>query len=86
MSAKITNEVDVATELRHLQELIAALDRRVEHVERGGEVAIASDAARLKENALRDAIGPDGYYCRSPPSATTRRVDKLRGPGCRAQP
>ena len=38
--------------LRHLQELIAALDRRVPHIERDGEIAIADAAATLREKAL----------------------------------
>jgi hypothetical protein len=36
---------------RHLRELIAALDRRVPHVERLGEVDIARDAMALKKKA-----------------------------------
>lgn len=36
-----------------LYELIAALDRRVPHVERVGEVAIARAAAALRGEALR---------------------------------
>ena len=39
--------------VRELLDLIAALDRRVPHVERSGEVAIARDAAELKARALR---------------------------------
>jgi hypothetical protein len=39
--------------VRGLLDLIAALDRRVPHVERAGEVAIARDAAELKARALR---------------------------------
>jgi hypothetical protein len=39
--------------VRELRELIAALDRRVPHVERAGEAAIARDAAMLKAKALR---------------------------------
>ena len=39
--------------IRELQELIAALDRRVPHVERAGEAAIARDAAALKLKALK---------------------------------
>ena len=53
MAKKNTAELEVATKLRHLHELIAALDRRVEHIERAGEVAIARDAARLREKALQ---------------------------------
>jgi hypothetical protein len=39
--------------LRELHELIAALDRRVPHVERVGEVAIAKAAAALRSEALK---------------------------------
>ena len=39
--------------LRHLRELIAALDRRVPRVERVGELSIASDAGALQEKALQ---------------------------------
>ena len=37
--------------IRELRELIAALDRRVPHLERTGEAAIARDAAALKREA-----------------------------------
>jgi len=37
--------------LQHLHELIAALDRRLPHVERAGEVAIAAEAALLRKKA-----------------------------------
>ena len=36
-----------------LEELIAALDRRVTHVERAGEAEIARDAAALRVKAVR---------------------------------
>ena len=39
--------------IRNLRELIAALDRRVPHVERAGEALIAQDAAALKAKALK---------------------------------
>lgn len=39
--------------IRHLRELIAALDRRVPNIEREGETVIATDAAALK--ALAEA-------------------------------
>ena len=39
--------------IRELQELIAALDRRLPQVERAGEAAIARDAAVLKARALK---------------------------------
>lgn len=35
-----------------LRELIAALDRRVPRLERQGEIAIARDAAKLRDEAL----------------------------------
>jgi len=38
---------------RELQELIAALDRRVPRVERAGEADIARDAIALREKALQ---------------------------------
>jgi len=38
--------------VRELLELIDALDRRVPHVERAGEVSIAREAAALKVKAL----------------------------------
>jgi len=36
-----------------LSELIAALDRRVPRVERGGEISIARAAAKLKGEAIK---------------------------------
>ena len=39
--------------LRELNELIAALDRRVPHIERAGEAAIARDAAVLRAKAVK---------------------------------
>ena len=45
-------EVTVQELTRELEELIAALDRRVPRVERAGEAAIASDAAALREKAI----------------------------------
>jgi hypothetical protein len=39
--------------IRHLHELIAALDRRVPHVERSGEASIARAAAVLRADALK---------------------------------
>lgn len=43
------NTADLASEL---QELIAALDRRVPRVEQAGEVGIARDAAALRTKAV----------------------------------
>lgn len=39
--------------VRHLMDLIDALDRRVPQVARHGEDAIAKDAAALKKRALK---------------------------------
>lgn len=39
--------------VRHLRQLVEALDRRVPHVERDGEDQIATDAHALKDLALR---------------------------------
>jgi hypothetical protein len=39
-------------QIRHLRELILALDQRVPHIERLGEADIASEAAALKQRAL----------------------------------
>ena len=52
MTAKHTS-ASRAGALRHLQELVAALDHRVPQVEREGEAAIARDAAALREKALK---------------------------------
>lgn len=45
-------EADRSRALRHLRELIAALDRRAPHIERSGEIGIARDAATLKAKAM----------------------------------
>ncbi len=42
-----------ARTIRELQELVAALDRRVPRVERDGESSIARTAAALKAEALK---------------------------------
>jgi hypothetical protein len=39
--------------IRELRELIAALDRRVPHVERAGEASIARDADALRAKAMQ---------------------------------
>lgn len=39
--------------IAHLRELVAALDRRVPHLEREGEQRIAHDSAALREKAQR---------------------------------
>ena len=43
---------DAKRVLHDLRELIAALDRRVPHIERSGGIDIARDAASLREKAL----------------------------------
>ena len=45
---------DTPTEqIQILRELIEALDRRVPHIERTGEIQIARDAAELREKAVK---------------------------------
>jgi len=39
--------------IRHLRQLIEALNRRVPHIERVGEAKIARDAAELTQQALK---------------------------------
>ena len=39
--------------IRHLRQLIDALNRRVPHIDRAGEAAIARDAAELMKQALK---------------------------------
>ena len=39
-------------QIRHVRELIAAIDRRLPGIERVGEATIARDAAALKKKAL----------------------------------
>jgi hypothetical protein len=46
-------ESDRTRKLRHLHELIAALDRRVPRVERIGETEIARQGRALREKALQ---------------------------------
>ena len=48
---KKTADVDRADAQRHLRELIAALDRRVPHCERLGEVEIVQAATALRKKA-----------------------------------
>jgi hypothetical protein len=52
-NSKTTTERDGTVALRHLRELVAALDRRVPHMERNGENAIARDAAALRKKAVQ---------------------------------
>jgi hypothetical protein len=53
MSGKRSAQSDRTRTLRHLHELIAALDRRVPHVERVGEIAIAREGLALRDKALQ---------------------------------
>jgi hypothetical protein len=48
-----TDENPRARTIRELHELVAALDRRVPHVERLGEAGIARSAAALRAAAMR---------------------------------
>jgi hypothetical protein len=50
-----TSDDEVARKraIRHLRQLIEALNRRVPHIERVGEAAIARDAAELMKQALK---------------------------------
>jgi hypothetical protein len=52
-SNKAAAQSDRTRKLRHLHELIAALDRRVPHVERLGEIEIAREGRALREKALQ---------------------------------
>lgn len=51
--SKSSTESDRTRKLRHLHELIVALDRRVPHVERIGEIDIAREGRALREKALQ---------------------------------
>ena len=54
MSTSTAEQDDTPTEqIQLLRELIEALDRRVPHIERTGEIQIARDAAELREKALK---------------------------------
>jgi hypothetical protein len=47
------DEAERTRAIRHLRQLIDALNRRVPHIERAGEAAIARDAAELMKQALK---------------------------------
>ncbi len=47
------NEAERTRTIRHLKQLIEALNRRVPHIERAGEAKIARDAAELMKQAVR---------------------------------
>ena len=48
-----TDDAERQRAIRHLRQLIDALNRRVPHIERAGEAAIARDAADLMKQALK---------------------------------
>jgi hypothetical protein len=62
--AVITNDLESV-----LEELIAALDRRVPRVEQAGEAGIARDAAALRARAVKRLaeLARDGHH---PPTST----------------
>jgi len=49
---KSSDDPDRERAIRHLRQLIDALNRRVPHIERVGEAKIARDAADLMSKAL----------------------------------
>jgi hypothetical protein len=49
---KASSDPDRKRTVRHLRQLIDALNRRVPHIERAGEAQIARDAADLMGKAL----------------------------------
>ena len=77
-SSKRTAQSDRTRKLRHLRELIAALDRRVPHVERLGEITIAREGRALREKALQriaelEASLETSHTTRKPPDGRSRR-------------
>ena len=75
---KATAQSDRTRKLRHLHELIAALDRRVPHVERIGEIEIAREGRALREKALQridelEASLETTRTKRKPPDGRSRR-------------
>lgn len=48
-----SNDAKRQRAIRHLRQLIEALNRRVPHIERVGEEKIARDGAELMEKALK---------------------------------
>lgn len=53
MTVAMTRDAARTRTIRELQELIAALDRRLPQVERAGEVSIARVATTLRAEALK---------------------------------
>jgi hypothetical protein len=48
-----TDDAERRRAIRHLRQLIEALNRRVPHIERAGEAKIARDAAELMDKAIK---------------------------------
>ena len=76
--SKNSTESDRTRKLRHLHELIAALDRRVPHVERIGEIEIAREGRALREKALQriaelEASGETSHTQRNLSDGRSRR-------------
>jgi hypothetical protein len=72
-----------AQTVRELYELIAALDRRVPHIERVGELSIARVASALKREAMkrieeleRDAPPASSSFAAEPSISRMRRDDE----------
>jgi hypothetical protein len=65
-STKGIAQSDRTRKLRHLHELIAALDRRVPQVERIGESEIAREGRALREKALQRIAELEGSLETSP--------------------
>jgi hypothetical protein len=53
MTASNNDDAERKRAIRHLRQLIDALNRRVPHIERVGEAKIARDAAELMKQALK---------------------------------
>ena len=66
--------VSAAQLARDLEELVAALDRRLPGVEQAGEVAIARDAAALRARALARLE----ELTDTSPAATSRQLSSCR--------
>ncbi len=71
---KTTDGVERARVLRHLRELVAALDRRVPHCDRAGEVQMARDAAELRDKALKRIAELESRFHRSNVDKAFRRL------------
>jgi hypothetical protein len=68
---KASDDDDRKRAIRHVRQLIEALNRRVPHVERAGEAEIARDAAELMEKALKRLKALEGTE--KPGPASSRR-------------